>query len=38
MDFGVTLQSRVARRYEWRSEVKAKRCLGLGVRTVRLES
>jgi hypothetical protein len=25
----VTLQSRVARRYEWRSKVKAKRFLGL---------
>ena len=34
----VTLQSRVARRYDWRCEVKAKRFLGLGVRAVRLES
>jgi hypothetical protein len=34
----VTLQSRVARRYEWRCEVKAKKFLGLGVRAVRLES
>ena len=34
----VSLRSRVARCYEWRSEVKTKRCHGLGVRTVRLES
>jgi len=35
---GVTLQSRGARRYEWRPEVRGKRSHGLGVRTVRLES
>jgi len=35
---GVTIQSRVANRHEWRTVVKAKRCPGLGARTVRLES
>jgi hypothetical protein len=34
----VTLQSRVASRNGLRSGVKAKRCPGLGVRAVRLES
>ena len=34
----VPLQSRVASRYEWRTGAKAKMCLGLGARPVRLES
>ena len=37
-DFRVTLQSRVARCYGWRSEAKTRRRHGLGGRTVRLES
>ena len=35
---GVTIQSRVASRHEWRTGAKAKRCPGLGARPVRLES